>query len=150
MEIKLYEYNFNDLYEVDWIFMARISRLAISSLDCCCKKIAGEARYISCTTFIKYTNKKRHLIFRSNTFQLFPYYMYCERQRTLLQPHQCPSKICIKYRKHGSSSFSHKFNCVCVSLSLISTYSFIQKLPLFIALYHVTFQCGPQGIFKIF
>ena len=23
-------------------------------------------------------------------------------------------KICIKYRKHGSSSFSHTFNCVCL------------------------------------
>ena len=41
-----------------------------------------------------------------------------------------------KYRKHGSSSFSHTFNCVCVSLFLISNYFFIQKLPLFIALYH--------------
>ena len=27
----------------------------------------------------------------------------------------CP-KICIKYRKHGSSSFSRTFNCVCFSL----------------------------------
>ena len=53
------------------------------------------------------------------------------------------AKICIKYRKHGSSSFSHTFNCVCVSLFLISNYLFIQKLPLFIALYHVTFQSGP-------
>ena len=52
-------------------------------------------------------------------------------------------KICIKYRKHGSSSFSDTFNCVCVILFLISNYFFIQKLPLFIALYHVTFQGGP-------
>ena len=25
------------------------------------------------------------------------------------------SKICIKYRKHGSSSFLHTFNCVCLT-----------------------------------
>ena len=31
----------------------------------------------------------------------------------------CAPKICIKYRKHGSSSFSHTFNCVCFSLFLI-------------------------------
>ena len=48
-------------------------------------------------------------------------------------------KICIKYRKHGSSSFSHTFNCVCVSLFLISNYFFKQKLPLFIALYHLNY-----------
>ena len=52
-------------------------------------------------------------------------------------------KICIKYRKHGSSSFSHTFNCVCVSLFLISNDFFTQKLPFFVALYHVTFLCGP-------
>ena len=28
------------------------------------------------------------------------------------------SKICIKYRKHGSFSFSHTFNCVCQHLYL--------------------------------
>ena len=29
----------------------------------------------------------------------------------------CP-KICIKYRKHGNSFFSHTFNCVCLHLFL--------------------------------
>ena len=33
------------------------------------------------------------------------------------------AKICIKYRKHGSSSFSFSFNCVCFSLFLIYNYS---------------------------
>ena len=28
------------------------------------------------------------------------------------------TKICIKYRKHGSSSFTHAFNCVCLTLFL--------------------------------
>ena len=27
------------------------------------------------------------------------------------------AKICIKYKKHGSFSFSHTFNCVCLSQS---------------------------------
>ena len=32
----------------------------------------------------------------------------------LMSKLQYYAKICIKYRKHGSSSFSHKFNCVCL------------------------------------
>ena len=32
--------------------------------------------------------------------------------------------VLLKYRKHGSSSFSHTFNCVCFSLFLIFDYFF--------------------------
>ena len=46
-----------------------------------------------------------NFLFRNPTFQLLP-------------------KICIKYRKHGNSSFSHTFNCVCFSLFLTFIYFF--------------------------
>ena len=41
------------------------------------------------------------------------------------------TKICIKYRKHGSSSFSHTFNCVCVKVNTTQESSSCDSYPLF-------------------
>ena len=57
-------------------------------------------------------------------------------------------KICINYRKHGSSSFSHTFNCVSVSLFLISNYFIYTKIATFYSLIPCNFSVRTLGYLK--
>ena len=59
------------------------------------------------------------------------------------------SKICIKYRKHGSSPFSHTFNCACFSLFLPKKVHIKAKIDLFSLLCYLTSLCGHYNVQKV-
>ena len=65
------------------------------------------------------------------------------------------SKICVKYRKHGSSPFSQTFNCACFSLFLPTKVHIKAKIDLFLTIMLLNFfvrtlQCAKTLILKLF
>ena len=60
-----------------------------------------------------------------------------------------PPKICIKYRKHGSFSFSYTFNCVYFSPFWPKKKLNKKKFKNYWCdMYYATFKCGRYNVFK--